>query len=135
MQLIDQARALPDLRLEPAGDLAELVDRGRGDGHGLGFFGQGEAGGGGALGGIGLLVAEDGGAIVLIALRIAAGNGPGLGQPVQEGEQVVGIAAGNVEAEVEVDRAVLLDDGSQALSKLLVALSRLDELEIRGGRL
>ena len=90
MQLIDYARTVPGLRLEAAGDLAELLDRGRHHGHGLGFFGQGVAGGGVGLRGIGLLVAEDGGAIVLVALRIAAGNGPGIGQAMQEGEQVVG---------------------------------------------
>ena len=54
---------------------------------------------------------------------------------MQEGEQVVGIAAGDVEAEVEVDRAMLVAEGSQATLELLVALGRLDELEFRGGGL
>ena len=42
-----------------------------------GLFGEGEASGGAGLDGIGLLAAEESGAVVLVALRIAAGDGEG----------------------------------------------------------
>ena len=42
-----------------------------------GLLGEGEAGGGAGLDGVGLLAAEEGGAVVFVALRIAAGEGEG----------------------------------------------------------
>lgn len=74
MELIDEARPLAHDRLEPAGDLAERallggehVDRRR-------LLGEGVACRGAGFDGIGLLGTEEGGTIVLVALRIAAGN-------------------------------------------------------------
>ena len=79
---------------------------------------EGEAGGGAGLDGIGLLAAEEGGAVVLVALRIAAGEGEGataggvggvgggVAELVEEVQQVVGVLAGGVEADDEVDGAV-----------------------------
>jgi hypothetical protein len=43
--------------------------------HGLGTFTEGEACGGAGFNGIGLFAAKEGGAIVLVALRIAARDG------------------------------------------------------------
>jgi len=75
-------------------------------------------------------------------LRIATGDGEGgVGerrgvrrpsrQLVQEGEQVVGITAGQVEADMEMDRAAeLVGDGLEPFAKLLIAGGRLDELEV-----
>ena len=78
MELVDEPGALADDGLESAGDLAEecavrvtTACRVRG------LFAEGEACGGAGLDGIGLLAAEEGGAIVLVALRIAAGDGEG----------------------------------------------------------
>src|SRR5262249_60301869 len=73
--LVTEAGALAGAGLEPAGDLAEAAERGR---QRLGRrrpFAQGVAGVGAGLDGIGLLVAEEGSAVVLVALGIAAGEG------------------------------------------------------------
>src|SRR5260370_401175 len=55
---------------------------------------------GARLDGVGLLAAEEGGAVILVALGIAAGDGQrprsALGQVVEEGEQVVGVLAGGI---------------------------------------
>ena len=91
------------------------------------LFGEGEAGGGAGLDGVGLLAAEEGGAVVLVALRIAAGEGERERRrrawrrrrrpSVQEVEEVVGILAGGVEADDEVERAVALGDAFEALAE------------------
>jgi hypothetical protein len=47
---------------------------------------------------IGLFRSEDGDTIILVALGIAAGDGFAVGQGLQEGEQVFGVAAGDVDA-------------------------------------
>ena len=75
VELVDEAGALADGGLEPSGDLAERAQLGRQVGRGCGPFADGEACGGAGLDGIGLLAAEESGAIVLVALRIAAGDG------------------------------------------------------------
>jgi hypothetical protein len=65
---------MADDGLEPAGDQAERAQWKR---HDLGqrrLLANGMAGGGASLVGIGLLAAEDGGAVVFVALRIAAGD-------------------------------------------------------------
>jgi hypothetical protein len=53
---------------------------------------------------------------------------------VQEGEQVVSIAAGDVDAHMEVDAAgVLGGDGLQSLTQLLIAEGGLGDHEVGGG--
>jgi hypothetical protein len=75
MELVEETGALADDRLEAAGDLAKGPEfEGQGDVRG-GLLGQGEACDRVGLEGIGLLAAEEGGAVVLVALWIAAGKG------------------------------------------------------------
>jgi hypothetical protein len=73
MELVEEARALADHRREPAGDVAEATEFEGHGGVGGWLFGQREACGRVGFEGIGLLAAEAGGAVVLVALRIAAG--------------------------------------------------------------
>jgi hypothetical protein len=57
-------------------------------------------------------------------------------QRAQVGEQVVGIAAGQVESDMKMDRAVLASsDGLKPLAQLLIACGRLDKLEVGGSGL
>jgi hypothetical protein len=98
-----------------------------------GSFAHGKSCGGPGLDGIGLLAAEEGSAIVLVALRIAAG-GTASGRPavvrarrekaVQEVEQVVGVLAGGVQADEEMDGALALDNLVKALAEGGVAGGR-----------
>ena len=85
MQLIDEPGALADDGLEAAGDLAQGAQWGGQDWSGGGSLAESIACGGAGLDGIGLVGAVEGGAIVLIALRIARGDGEG-----GIGERVVG---------------------------------------------
>lgn len=133
-ELVEDARVL--VRLDPAGDLAEDAHGRRERGGGFGFFRDGEAGAGVGFDRIGLFRSEDGDTIILVAFGIAAGDGFAVGQGVQEGEQVVGIAAGDVDAHVEVDVAgVLGGDGVQTLAELLIAEGGLDDQEVGGSGL
>src|SRR5262249_41659541 len=94
---------------------------------------------------VGLLMAEDGGPVVLVALRIAAGdaNGPrraggvrdGGAPPVQEVEQVVSVRAGRIEAQDEQTPAAPRGDRFEALAELAIAAGRLREGQCVGGRL
>src|SRR5262249_48023074 len=108
---------------------------------------------------IGLLVAEQGGAVVLVALRITAGESQhrvgerrgvrwsirGVGaacagarrgsEGVQKMQQVVGVLSGGVETDDQVDGAVTLDNVFEALAKLPVADGRLGERQFGRGRL
>ncbi len=59
--------------------------------------------------------------------------GLGFGQGLQEGEQIVGVGAGQVEA--EVDRSEARGQGFQAFPELLVAGRGLSEIEVGDGRL
>ena len=108
-----------------------------------GSFRGGKAGRGPRLDGIGLLVAEEGGPIVLVALRIAARDTTvgGLGrvgvrreQPVQEVQQVVGILPGGIKPDDEVDGPVPLDDLLPPLAEAGVALGGFGKLQFRRGR-
>jgi hypothetical protein len=81
-------------------------------------LGDGEVCGGAGLDGVGLLAPEESGAVVFIALGVAAGDGdgdlgdgaralPGLaGELVEEVEEVIGVRAGGVEADGEGDGGV-----------------------------
>src|SRR5262249_56392811 len=94
---------------------------------------------------VGLPGAEDGGAVVLVALRIAAGDGEGepggrgerVGgrgrQPVEEVEEVLGVLAGGVQADDEVGGRVALGDALQALAPEGVAGGGLGGLQLGGG--
>src|SRR5215813_12986354 len=110
MELVDEARALTDDGVQPAGDVTEDAQRKRDGLARRGSFVDGVARSGAGLGGIGLLVAEEGGAIVLVALRIAAGDeegepssvrrwrragrvGKGVSEAVDEVQEVVGVTA------------------------------------------
>jgi len=147
VELVDDAGALADGGLESSGDLSEqshLVGHGRRVG---GPFAEGVACGGAGLDGIGLLGAEQGGAVVFVALRIAAGDGEA-GEPegvgprsgrgaerMQEVEEVVGVLAGGVEADDEVDGAEALGDAFEPSAEFAVAVAGLGEEEFGGGRL
>jgi hypothetical protein len=126
VELVAQARVLADDGLQPGRDLAEAAQR-----HGQGPLGgrplgQGEAGGGAGLDGVALLAAEDRGAVVLVALGIAAGDdqveggrlaaGARGAEAVEEVQQVVGVLASDVEADDEARRAVALGELFQALA-------------------
>ena len=99
-------------------------------------FTQGEACGGAGLDRVGLLTAKESGAVVLVALRSAAGEGEserggcvgaGRGEAVEEVEQVVGIRPGHVQTHDEGQRSLLLDEVFEALAEEGVAGSRLGE--------
>src|SRR5262245_8674579 len=137
MELVDEARALADDGLEAAGDLAQGAEFQRQGCVTAWPLGEGEARGGAGLDGVGLVAAEDGGAVVLVALRVAAGQGQGerRAQAAQEVEEVVGILAGGVEADDEEARAVAAGDLFEPLPELAVAGGRLGELEFLGGGL
>src|SRR5262245_38172096 len=137
MELVNQAGALADDGLKPPGDLAQGAEL-----HGQGGIparplGEGEAGGSARLDGVGLVAAEEGGAVVLVALRVAAGQGQGQrrAQAVEEVQEVVGVLAGGVEADDEQARAMAAGDLLEPLAELAVAGGRLGERELRGGRL
>ena len=143
VELIDESGALADNGLEPARDLthgAEFERLRRNAGRPLG---ESEAGGGAGLHGIGLLAAEERGAVVLVALRIAARDRHGdsgrlrAGSPdrVQEVQQVVGVLPGGVESDDELDAPVALGDAFEALAETAVPCGRFGELEFVGGRL
>jgi hypothetical protein len=150
LELVDMAGALAHGGLKSSGDLAERAQRRRQGRSGRGSFADGEARGGAGLDGIGLLAAEEGGAIVLDALRIAAGDGEGsVGerrwrasgvsrgspQPLQEVEQVVGVLPRCIATDDEVNGAVALGDAFEALTELGVAGCGLDEGQFVGRRL
>jgi hypothetical protein len=147
VQLIDDPGVLPSLRFESAGDLAEQTLLGRERGRGLGVLRESETGTGLGLDGIGFLDSVNGRAIVLVALGIAAGDGEagvdeccfvGLrcAQGAEEGEQVVGVTAGQIEPDMKMDAtAVGSGDGLEPFAKLLIACGRLDQLEVGGGGL
>jgi hypothetical protein len=75
VELVDQAGALADGGLEPSGDLAEQAPFDGQRRGGCGPLGAGEASGGAGLDGVGLEGAEECGAVVLVALGVAAGDG------------------------------------------------------------
>lgn len=146
VELVDEPRALPDDGLESAGDLAQGAKFGVHRRGGDGPFGEGEARGGAGFDGVGLLAAEEGGTIVFVALRIAAGdeNGEGRrasgasrgsGEGVQEVQQVVGVLAGGIEADDEGDIGVTLGEALQALPQGGIADGGLGELQLGGGGL
>ena len=103
------------------------------------------ASGSAGLDGIGLLGAEEGGAVVLVALRIAAGDGEGArrqrvcrvsggsAERMQEVEEVVGVLAGGVEPDDEVDKAVALGDAFETAAEFAIAVAGLGEEEFGGG--
>lgn len=149
MQLIDEARALADHGLQARRDLAQRAQLGRRRRDTGGPFAEGVACGGARFEGIGLLGAEERGAIVLVALRIAAGDGHGerglrgrragagragarRSESVQEVQQIVGVLSGGIDTDDEVDGAMPLGDVFESLAKLGVAGGRLCELQFSG---
>jgi hypothetical protein len=140
VELIDQPGPLTRHRLEPAGDLAQGEQFGRNVGTWLRSLGQGIAGAGSGLDRVGLLVAVDGDAIVLVALGVAAGDGEGGVVDVEAsepGEEVVGVQAGGIETDVEANAAVvgeLGDEVEEALAEAGVPDGGLGHLQVgRGG--
>ena len=115
VELVDRAGCVAGRWLgvgwRPAGAFAAPADSGV---VAAGSFAEGVASSGLGLDGIGLLAAEEGGAVVFVALRIAAGDGEGAlgrqqgdarerGEAVQEVQEVVGVLPGDVEADGEGD--------------------------------
>jgi hypothetical protein len=106
-------------------------------------FADGKAGGGASFDRLRFLVAEQGHAIVLVALRIAAGDteaGAGKGgsarsQTMHELYQVVGILSGGIDADDKVDGAVAGGNLRESLLEPGVAGRRLGERQFGGGRL
>ena len=89
---------------------------------------------------------EKGGAVVFVALGIAAGEGEGeggvgrrvgvrFGEAVKEVKQVVGVLAGGVEPDDEVDGRVALGEALEALTEEGVTGGRLGEGQFVGGGL
>lgn len=102
-------------------------------------LGEGVACGSAGLDRIGLLIAEDRGAVVLDALRIAAGDAQRptsrRGELAQEVHQVVGILPGHIEADVERTESVALGERLEPSAELGVAVSGLGEGEFVGSGL
>jgi hypothetical protein len=80
-------------------------------------------------------MSEKGDPVGLVALRTAARNGFGFGPGVQEGEEVFGVLAGRVQAEVEVDGPVALRDRLESVVQFLIARRGPFELASEGGGL
>jgi len=144
MELIDQSGALPGDGLESSGDLSELAEFEGGRRPGLGSFVEGVACGGACLDGVGLLRPEERGAVVLVALGVAAGKGDGEwvgmggadGTALEEVEEVIGVLPGGIEPEVKVvEVRVLLGDALESLSEKEVAVGGLGEGKFVGGGL
>jgi hypothetical protein len=140
VELIDEPRAMAHDRLQATGHVAERALFSRQHLDGCGPFAESIACGGAGFDGIGLLAAEEGGAVVFVALRIAAGDDEGrVGEltleRVQEVQQVVGILPGDVEAHCEVDGAELADDLLETRAQLGITDGGFDELQLAGGRL
>jgi len=74
VELIDQTRELAHDGLQATGDLAERTQFGRQDLDGHALLAESIVRGSVGFDGIGFLAAEEGGAVVLVALRIAAGR-------------------------------------------------------------
>jgi hypothetical protein len=133
--------------LEAGGDLAQHAQGLRHQSGGRGPLGQGVAGAGAGLDGVGLLAAEQGGAVVLVALGIAEGDadaGVGEGASLragggvelgQEADEVVGVLAGGVEADGEVDGGMGGGEAGEAFAEQGVPLGGLGEGEVGGGGL
>lgn len=130
--------------LEAPGDLAELPQFVGQVSDGPRLFVDGIASDSASLDGIRLLVAEEGGSIVLVAIGIATGNGEGailakglrmgrVGERVEEVEEVVGILADGVEANVKMNGAALGDDGVEASAEFGIAVGILGEGAFGGG--
>jgi hypothetical protein len=96
---------------------------------------------------IGLLAAEEGSAVVLVALRVTTGDAEvgtgdgaglllgGLAELVEEVQEVIGILAGSIDANDKGDSMVALHEILQAPPELAVARGRFGEWEFRGRRL
>ena len=136
---------MPSGRLQPRGNLpqgAQLQGQQR---RRRGALADGEVSTGAGLDRIGLFAAEQGGTVVLVALRIAARhNDVGVGDDagalwasvaelLQEVHQVVGILPGGIEPDDEGDLRVTPGDVFETLAELLVAGERLSELQLGGG--
>src|SRR6185437_3601450 len=94
------SKGAPDDGLQSAGDLAQRHHLGGDGGVWRRPFGEGVAGTGAGLDGVGFLVAVDGDAIVLVALGVAAGEREGGvvdGEGAEPGQEVVGVEPGGVE--------------------------------------
>ena len=146
VELIDQPRALPHDGLQSASNLAQRSQLGRQGRRVRRSFADGKARGGLRLDGIGLFVAEERGPIVLVALRIAAGDTDGdVSEParasaqgtesVQKVQQVVGILPRRIEPDDEVAGAVTLGNLRQRLAQAGVAPGRLCKLQLGRRRL
>jgi hypothetical protein len=147
VELIDQAGALADGGLQPGSDLTQRPQLAGEDRSGGDALADGEVGGGAGLDGIGLLTAEESGAVVFVALRVAArdgerGAGQGaavarrvLAEVVEEVQQVVGVLAGGIEPDDEGDGGVAEGEAFEAVAELGVAGGGLGEGEFGGGGL
>ena len=140
VKLVDEARALAHDRLQSAGDVTEGAQLGGHDLDRRGPFAEGIASGSASLNRIGLLGAEERGAIVFVALRIAAGDEEGgvfergrvsapRAELMQEVQQVVGILSGSVESDDEVNAVELGGNLFETSAELTIADGGLDERE------
>ena len=86
---------------------------------------------------IGFLGAEEGGAVVFVALGIAAGESQSevVGEAVDEVQQVISVLPRGVQADDERDLAEACGDLLQALAKQGIAGGRFGEGQVGGGRL
>ena len=147
VQLVDQAGALANGGLESSGDLTQgpqLAGQRRCAG---GSLADGEVGGGPCFDGIGLLAAEQSGAIVFVALGVAARDGElGVGQDsglwrglsgevLEEVQEVVGVGPGGIEANDEGNGWVRPGQLFESAAELGVAGGGLGEGQFGGGGL
>jgi hypothetical protein len=147
MQLVDQSGALADNGLEPASDLAQKTQGSRDRLAGSGSFSQGKASSSAGLDGVGLLGAEQRGAIIFVALRIATGEDDGgvgngasgvarsVAEMGKEVKEVVCILPGGIEANDESDSRMTLCEQEQTLAEQMVARGGLGEGKFGGSGL
>ena len=133
MKLVGQPGGLASLGIETAGDLAEGDQFGRHFRCGFRIFTQGEAASTVAFGGIGFALGEDGLAIFLITCRLAGGNGFREGKLAEEGVEVAGVLASDIDADAEENVGNTLGELLELLLQKLIAFAGFGDFTGRGG--
>ncbi len=141
MQLVDQPGALADDGLQAHGRLPQAAQSRRYRRRAGGPLADGETRRGAGLDGVGFASTEQRGSVVLVAFGIAAGDGEvatsqgagGVGEVVQEVQEVVGVQAGDIDADGEGGGGVADGQQLQALAERVVAVGGFDEGQFVGG--
>ena len=135
MESVGGPGGLLDLALQAAGDLAQQGHGSLGLGRGGGPLDQREAGHGPALGVVGGALGGVRLVVVLVALGLADGEGHGPVEVAEELLEVVGVLAGGVDTDMEVDQRMLSAQLLEAVAQGLVAGAVLGDGERLGGGL